>query len=109
VNTGWSGGSYGVGSRMSLAYTRAIIDAIHDGSIAHSPTETDPVFGLEVPTSVAHVPQEILVPRHAWHDNAAYDAAAAKLAGLFANNFRKYEDVAAPEIVVAGPNVPVGV
>ncbi|MGL4513657.1 MAG: phosphoenolpyruvate carboxykinase (ATP) [Lacipirellulaceae bacterium] len=109
VNTGWSGGSYGVGSRMSLAYTRAVIDAIHDGSIAHSTTETDPVFGLEVPTAVANVPEEILLPRNAWADTAAFDTTAAKLAGLFANNFRKYEDVAAAEIVAAGPNVPVGV
>lgn len=107
VNTGWSGGSYGVGSRMSLGYTRAVINAIHDGTLAKAPTEVDPFFGLAVPTECLHVPAEILVPRNSWADGAAYDETAQKLAGLFVNNFRKYEDQASPEIVAAGPFVGV--
>jgi phosphoenolpyruvate carboxykinase (ATP) len=107
VNTGWSGGSYGVGSRMSLGYTRAIIDSIHDGTLAKAPTEVDPVFGLAVPTECRHVPADILVPRNSWADHYGYDEAAQKLAQLFVNNFHKYEDLASPEIVAAGPFVGV--
>lgn len=105
VNTGWSGGPYGVGSRMSLHYTRAIIDGIHDGTIAEAPTEIDPFFGLKMPIECAQVPSELLVPRNAWGDGAAYDATAKKLAGLFAENFKQYEDVASAEIIAAGPSV----
>jgi phosphoenolpyruvate carboxykinase (ATP) len=103
VNTGWSGGGYGVGERMNLKYTRAIIDAIHDGSLSGVATQTDPVFGLEVPTECPNVPSEILIPRNTWSDGAAFDDAANKLAGLFADNFRKYEDVASEAICAAGP------
>lgn len=103
VNTGWSGGAYGTGARMSLGYTRAIINGIHDGTLAAAPTVTDPVFGLATPTECSHVPSDILQPRNSWADGAAYDATAQKLAGLFAENFRKYADVASPEIVAAGP------
>ena len=105
VNTGWSGGAYGVGERMSLKYTRAIIDAIHDGSLAEAPTETDPVFGLEVPTACAGVPAEVLIPKNTWSDKAAFDTTAAKLAGLFSTNFKKYADAASAEIAAAGPKV----
>ncbi|MEM9658546.1 MAG: phosphoenolpyruvate carboxykinase (ATP), partial [Planctomycetota bacterium] len=73
VNTGWSGGAHGTGSRMSLKYTRAIIDAIHDGSLAKAPTLTDPVFGVEVPTECANVPAEILVPKNTWSDKTEFD------------------------------------
>ncbi|TWT48668.1 phosphoenolpyruvate carboxykinase (ATP) [Botrimarina hoheduenensis] len=103
VNTGWSGGAYGKGARMSLGYTRSIIDSIHDGSLANAPTQADPVFGFQVPTECGCVPSEILTPRLSWKDPASYDATATKLANLFAENFRKYEDVASPEIVAAGP------
>lgn len=103
VNTGWSGGGPGVGQRMKLKITRAIIDAIHDGTLAAAPTQQDPLFGLHVPTTCAHVPSEILIPRNAWSDEAAYDAAAAKLANLFRENFTKFEAGAAPEIKAAGP------
>ena len=103
VNTGWSCGSYGTGKRMSLKLTRAIIDAIHDGSLADSPTKTDPFFGFEVPTVCPHVPREFLVPRNTWADKAAFDATASKLAGLFVENFAKFEEGAAPEIIAAGP------
>lgn len=103
VNTGWSGGAYGTGDRMSLKFTRSIIDAVHDGSLANAPTETDPFFGFEVPTVCANVPSEILVPKNTWADKAAFDATAAKLAGLFVENFTKFEEGATPEIIAAGP------
>ena len=105
VNTGWSGGAYGTGARMSLKHTRAIIDAIHDGSLAGAPTETDPVFGLEVPIACANVPAEILVPKHTWEDKSAFDSTANKLATLFAENFKKYESDASEAIKEAGPRV----
>jgi len=104
VNTGWSGGPYGVGSRMPIAYTRAIIDAIHDGSLAQSPTVTDPVFGLEVPTQCPGVPEDMLLPENTWDDSAEYRRAAEQLAAQFRENFRQYEDQAGPEIRRAGPS-----
>ncbi|MDX1531929.1 MAG: phosphoenolpyruvate carboxykinase (ATP), partial [Rhodothermales bacterium] len=105
INTGLTGGPYGTGERMPLKYTRAIIDAIHDGSLADAPTETDPVFGFEVPTECPGVPSEILQPRNTWDDPDAYDAQRNRLAQRFAENFRKYEEGASEEIKEAGPNV----
>lgn len=105
VNTGWSGGAYGTGARMSLKYTRAIIDAIHDGSLAATPTETDPVFGLEVPTACTNVPSEILVPKNTWEDKGAFDTTANKLASLFAGNFKNYESDASEAVKEAGPKL----
>ncbi len=103
VNTGWNGGAYGVGKRIRLTYTRAILDAIHNGTLAKSPREKDAVFGFEVVTECPNVPAEILQPRNAWADKAAYDQTAKKLAGLFRANFAKYEEGAAPEVRAAGP------
>lgn len=91
VNTGWSGGSYGVGSRVKLRYSRAILDAIYSGELAKAPTVTDPVFGFEVVSECSNVPPEILIPRNSWADKAAYDATANKLAHLFNKNFKAYE------------------
>ncbi|MCP4038895.1 MAG: phosphoenolpyruvate carboxykinase (ATP) [bacterium] len=91
VNTGWSGGGYGVGKRMRLPWTRAIIDAIHDGSLADAETKLDPNFGLNVPTSCAGVPAEILDPKNTWVDPTAYDEAAKKLAKLFSDNEAKFD------------------
>ena len=106
VNTGWSGGAYGTGQRMSLKHTRAIIDAIHDGALAQSGTEPDPVFGLEVPTACPNVPAEILIPKNTWADKKAFDKTAAKLAQLFVDNFKKYEADSSDKIKAAGPKVP---
>jgi phosphoenolpyruvate carboxykinase (ATP) len=103
VNTGWSGGPYGVGSRIRLRYTRAIVDAIHRGVLADAPTRTDPVFGFEVVTAVPEVPPAILLPRDTWDDPAAYDEMAAKLARLFDENFIEYQDHCEPEVREAGP------
>jgi phosphoenolpyruvate carboxykinase (ATP) len=105
VNTGWSGGGYGTGSRMKLGYTRAIIDAIHSGALSKAPTLEDPIFGVQVPTAVDGVPADILQPRNTWKDAKAYDDAAKKLAFLFKENFRKYEEGASEEIRGAGPRV----
>lgn len=103
VNTGWSGGRYGVGKRMKLAYTRAIVDAIHAGTLAAAPTERDPVFGLNAVTACPNVPADILRPRDTWADKAEYDATAKKLAGLFRANFEKYVDGAGAAVAAAGP------
>ena len=103
VNTGWTGGSYGVGSRIKLKYTRAIIDAIHNGSFDGVETVTDPDFGFEIPTSCPDVPSEILIPRNTWEDKAAYDQTKEKLVGLFRDNFKKFEVGVNEEIVEAGP------
>ena len=103
VNTGWTGGPYGVGTRIRLPYTRSIIDAIHSGELDKVPTETDPVFGLEVPTSCPHVPDKVLLPRNTWHDRKAYDRQARKLAFLFAENFEKYKSGSSDAIINAGP------
>ncbi len=93
VNTGWTGGPYGVGRRMSIAHTRAMVNAAIEGRIAADFT-TEPFFGLRIPQAVPGVPTEVLDPRNAWSDTAAYDAQAAKLAGLFAQNFQQFEDQA---------------
>ncbi|MFQ5570991.1 MAG: phosphoenolpyruvate carboxykinase (ATP) [Rhodothermales bacterium] len=105
INTGLSGGAYGVGKRISLKHTRAIIDAIHDGSLAAMPTVNDPIFGVAVPTECPNVPSDILIPRNTWTDPHAYDQTAHKLAELFTANFEKYADGCTPEIVEAGPRL----
>ena len=103
VNTGWSGGSFGTGSRMKLRLTRAIIDAIHAGTLGAAPVVKDPVFGFDVVTECEGVPGDVLVPRKAWKDPAAYDKTAAKLAGLFRKNFEHFEASVSPEIRSGGP------
>ncbi len=105
VNTGWSGGGHGVGSRIKLKYTRAIVDAIHNGSLAAVETIQDPTFGIAVPTECPGVPSEMLQPRSTWTDQAAYDEAAKRLAYLFAENFKKYAEGARKEIIEAGPRL----
>jgi phosphoenolpyruvate carboxykinase (ATP) len=103
VNTGWSGGSYGVGHRMSLAHTRAMVRAILEGNLAEAPTQPDPVFGVHVPESCPDVPSEILQPRATWEDKAAYDAQARKLAGMFTENFHQFSEDAPKKVREAGP------
>ncbi len=108
VNTGWTGGAFGVGHRMSLKHTRAIIDAIHDGSLEKAATEDDAIFGMKVPTSCNGVPGAVLKPENAWKDKRGYVATAEKLAGLFHQNFQKYADVASKDIAQAGPKAHAG-
>lgn len=103
VNTGWSGGGYGVGDRIKLKYTRAIIDAIHDGSLQNVGYAEDTMFGLAVPNEVPNVPTELLQPRNSWADKSKYDDAAKHLANLFHENFKAYEDLASEDIRNAGP------
>ena len=91
VNTGWSGGPYGVGKRMKISYTRAMIRAILNGSLANVETKPDPIFGVNVPVSCPDVPDEVLQPRNTWQDKEAYDRQAADLARRFNENFKKYE------------------
>ncbi|MBT8494012.1 MAG: phosphoenolpyruvate carboxykinase (ATP) [Deltaproteobacteria bacterium] len=105
VNTGWSGGSFGVGKRCKLAHTRAIVDAIHDGALENVASVEDPTFGLQIPTAVPGVPDEILVPKNTWADKAGYDNTAKKLAKLFQDNFKQYEDLASDEVKAAGPRL----
>lgn len=103
VNTGWSGGPFGVGSRMKLAYTRAMVRGILDGTLAKVPTTPDPVFGVHVPESCPDVPAEILQPRSTWADKEAYDAQARKLAGMFVENFKQFEEHARDDVKAAKP------
>lgn len=105
VNTGWSGGAYGTGKRMPLKVSRAIIDAIHDGSLAKAETQEDPTFGFQVPTSCPGVPAEILWPKNTWADKAGYDAASKKLAKFFVDNFKQFEDQSSDTIKSAGPRL----
>jgi phosphoenolpyruvate carboxykinase (ATP) len=105
VNTGWSGGGYGVGRRIKLAHTRAILDAIHAGELAGVPARRDPVFGFEVPGECPEVPSEILWPRDTWSDHSVYIAAAKKLAGLFTENFKKFEGGVGEDVKAASPTV----
>jgi phosphoenolpyruvate carboxykinase (ATP) len=103
VNTGWSGGPYGVGRRMALAHTRAMVRAALAGALADVPTEPDPVFGLAVPTSCPNVPPDVLNPRGTWASSQAYDLQANKLAGMFADNFRAFDSAVPDEVRAAGP------
>jgi len=90
INTGWTGGGYGVGSRFELEHTRAIIDAIHDGSLRETEPICDPIFGLHIPTACEGVPSELLDPATTWQDPVAYRAAAERLAAAFEVNHAKY-------------------
>ncbi|MET0012689.1 MAG: phosphoenolpyruvate carboxykinase [Sedimenticola sp.] len=103
VNTGWSGGGYGVGKRIAIPHTRAMVNAVLDGFLDDVQTWRDPVFGFEVPESCPGVPSEVLRPRETWSDPAAYDAQAVKLAGMFNENFRNYTDDVPGVIRDAGP------
>jgi phosphoenolpyruvate carboxykinase (ATP) len=104
VNTGWTGGPYGVGSRMKISHTRAMIRAALAGELDGVRYESDRVFNLEVPQSCPGVPAEVLNPRNTWAQPGDYDAQANRLARMFVENFRSFETEAAPEIRAAGPH-----
>ncbi|MBT1279246.1 phosphoenolpyruvate carboxykinase (ATP) [Thermoanaerobacter sp. CM-CNRG TB177] len=104
VNTGWSGGPYGIGSRINLTYTRTMVAAALNGSLDNVEFVKDPIFNLSIPTSCPGVPSEILNPKNTWADKEAYEKAAKNLATRFAENFKKYKDVT-EEIKKSGPNV----
>jgi phosphoenolpyruvate carboxykinase (ATP) len=103
VNTGWTGGPFGTGRRMSLRHTRVMVKAALAGTLADTPTVADPVFGLHVPTEVPEVPKEVLEPRGTWADPDAYDAQAAKLADMFRKNFERFSAQVPEEVRAAGP------
>lgn len=107
VNTGWSGGAYGVGERMKLSYTRAIITAAMKGKLDTSEYQKLPIFDLEFPTSCEDVPSEILNPRNTWKDKLAYDEKAGILASQFVKNFEQYADQTSDAIKNAAPKVMV--
>lgn len=105
LNTGYTGGGFGVGKRMSLPHTRALITAALTGKLNEVNYETHPIFGLQFPTLCEGVPTEVLNPRNTWEDKEAYDAKAAELAKAFAHNFKKFADKASDEIKAAAPKV----
>ena len=105
VNTGWSGGPAGVGQRMRLSHTRAMVGAALAGKLDREPTAAEPVFGLEVPRHIPGVPHELLFPRTTWSDGAAYDTQAAKLAQLFRQNFEQFASQVHPAVREAGPRL----
>jgi phosphoenolpyruvate carboxykinase (ATP) len=104
VNTGWTGGPYGIGSRMKLPYTRAMINAALNGDLDGVEYVTDPIFGVEVPVEVPDVPSELLIPRNTWADPAAYDEQARKLARMFVQNFEQFAAQSTEAIRAAAPN-----
>lgn len=103
INTGWTGGPYGEGKRMKIAYTRAMLNAALNGELDDAETFVDSFFGLSVPKAVNGVPPEVLNPRNTWADKQKYDETAAKLAGMFHENFKTFEADVTPEILNAGP------
>ncbi len=105
INTGWSGGPFGVGRRMSLPHTRAMVRAALTGALRGVPMHEDPIFGVQVPESCPGVPPEVLQPRSTWSDPAAYDDQARRLAGMFVENFKSLAPGLAEEVRTAGPRV----
>jgi phosphoenolpyruvate carboxykinase (ATP) len=107
VNTGWTGGPYGVGKRMEIKYTRALLNAALDGTLNRASYEKDPVFGVQVPAACPGVPKNVLKPRDTWSDKEEYDRKAKQVASLFTENFRQFENQVAPEVRAAGPRMTV--
>jgi phosphoenolpyruvate carboxykinase (ATP) len=105
INTGWSGGPYGIGHRMKLPYTRAMITAALEGKLDQVEFEAHPVFGMLMPTSCPDVPAEILNPRNTWADKDSYDSKAKALGAEFINNFKKYANGVSEEILAAAPKI----
>lgn len=103
VNTGWVGGAYGVGERIKIRYTRAMVKAALNGELDDVETVEDPIFGLQIPTSCPNVPSELLVPRNSWPDKAAYDEVARGLARSFRENFKQFEDGVSDAVKAAAP------
>jgi phosphoenolpyruvate carboxykinase (ATP) len=102
VNTGWSGGAYGVGQRMRIAHTRAMVRAALDGRLAEVATARDPMFGLNVPSACPDVPADVLQPRGAWADKAAYDTTAREVTRRFESNFKQFEGMVSDQVKAAG-------
>jgi phosphoenolpyruvate carboxykinase (ATP) len=105
VNTGWTGGPYGIGSRIKLRYTRRMLHEALEGNLNSVDYQEEPVFGLNIPASVGGVPEEILIPRNTWEDKGAYDDKAARLARMFSENFSEFQKSASKDLAAAGPRV----
>ena len=105
INTGWSGGSYGVGNRMKIKYTRAMLNAALDGDLDDVEYIVDDRFGFEIPKTCPGVPSEVLIPKQTWEDGNAYDATADKLASMFNENFKRYSSGVSDEVNSAAPTV----
>jgi phosphoenolpyruvate carboxykinase (ATP) len=105
VNTGWTGGPYGVGERMNITWTRQMVRAALSGRLDGVTTRTDPNFGFAVPQTCPDVPGEVLWPRDTWADKAAYDSQARTLAQMFVDNFKQYEDRVNDTVRGAGPHL----
>jgi phosphoenolpyruvate carboxykinase (ATP) len=105
VNSGWSGGAYGVGERMSIKDTRACINSILNGSIHDAEFRKDPVFGFDVPTSLPGIDSSVLDPKSTWDDKSAFDATAKKLAQMYVDNFKKFEGKGSMDYTKFGPKV----
>ena len=104
VNTGWSGGPYGVGKRIKIKYSRAMVTAALTGKLDNVKYNHDNLFNLDIPTEVPDVPPEILDPKNTWEDKELYNSSARKLSEMFVENFKKFKNVA-PEIQNAGPKL----
>ena len=104
VNTGWTGGRYGVGERISIKHSRAVVRAALTGELDDVAVTPDPMFGVGIPSAVPGVPPEVLHPRETWTDPADYDTNARELAGRFVENFAQYADLASGEVLAASPN-----
>jgi len=105
INTGWSGGPYGTGTRIKLKYTRSIIDAVLDGRLDDVEYEEHSVFGIFMPKTCPNVPADILNPKNTWRDKSAYDEKAKLLAGRFIENFKRYGNEVSEEIMAAAPRI----
>jgi phosphoenolpyruvate carboxykinase (ATP) len=105
INTGWTGGPHGVGSRIRLELTRRMVTAALSGELEGVDSKPDSIFGISVPTKVAGVPDEILQPRGTWQDPIAYDAKAAELALMFQKNFEQFAEKVGADVREAGPKV----
>lgn len=105
INTGWTGGSYGVGERIKIAHTRAMVKAALTGALEKETMTKDPIYGFDIPKACPGVPAKVLNQRNTWKDKKAFDKAADKLAGMFAANFRQFEDEAPEEVKKAGPQI----
>jgi phosphoenolpyruvate carboxykinase (ATP) len=103
INTGWTGGPYGVGTRMDIDHTRAMLNAALSGALDDVPMHEDPIFRVLVPERCPNVPTEILRPENTWSDKEAYQKKALELAAAFAKNFKKFADMVSDEIRAAGP------
>jgi phosphoenolpyruvate carboxykinase (ATP) len=103
VNTGWTGGPYGEGSRMKIKYTRAMVNAALNGELDNVKYQEDQIFGVQIPLSCPNVPEEVLIPRNTWKDKDAYDKQAKKLAEMFVNNFKQFEEKVLEKVKNAAP------